>query len=208
MSRQERDVSGVLVGVGHQGMARYGTSQWDGRTELLKAQSEEGANVNFCPYGCNDEELDEQGYCFHLIGFSPDGKKLERNVVGEDGRVRTIAPVRKVNGRFSIVHTERVDRHKQILVPIVRGGSFRVYEDIPRPADYPEYVSDELSDEELEAIDAEEAEEDVDTAETYGQGERVHRRPRPAGEDPPAEEPEPPSQRRSRKRRPTTVAEE
>jgi hypothetical protein len=159
MNRQERDVGGVLVGVGHQGGARYGSAQRDGRTELVKAQAEEGQTVNFCPFGCYDDELDEQGYCYHLIGFSPNGKALERNQVGPDGRVRTIAPVRKVNGRFQIVHDERVDRRRHKLIPIVHGGSFRVYEDVQRPADYPEHISDELSDEELERIDAEEQEE-------------------------------------------------
>jgi ferredoxin-thioredoxin reductase catalytic subunit len=199
VARQERDVSGVLVGIGHQGGARYGSSQRDGRTELLKVQSEEGQNANFCPFGCQDDELDEQGYCYHLIGFSPDGKKLELNKVGEDGRVRTIAPVKKVNGRFTIVHDARVERRKHLLVPIVKNGSYRVYEDIPRPDDYPEQASDELTDEELDAIDAEEGEPDDEPDDTpnYAQGERVHRR-RPVAEDP---EPEPPPARRPRGRR-------
>jgi hypothetical protein len=179
MARQERDVGGVMVGINHKGGARYGSVQRDGRSELLKAQAEDGPGTNFCPFGCNDDELDEQGYCFHLIGFSPDGRKLERNEVGEDGRVRTKAPIRRVNGRITLVHNERVDPARHVKVPIVVGGSFRIYENIPRPDDYPEYVSDELSDEEIAAMDAEEAEEEAaaqereraaaDAAETYGQ---------------------------------------
>jgi hypothetical protein len=156
MSSLRREYGGIEVGIGHQGAIRYGTAQKDGRSELLKIQEVEGANANVCPFGCPDDELDENGYCFHLVGFSPDGRKLELNQVDADGRIRTKAPLRKVNGRFVLVHDAKVDRSKHVLVPVVKGGSCRVYENIPRPADYPEPVSDELSEQELAAIDAEE----------------------------------------------------
>jgi len=37
-----------------------------------KAASLDGQAVNFCPFGCTAEKLDEHGYCNHLIGFSND----------------------------------------------------------------------------------------------------------------------------------------
>lgn len=32
---------------------------------------------NHCPFGCPDENLDELGYCEHLVGFTSDGFVLE-----------------------------------------------------------------------------------------------------------------------------------
>ncbi len=47
--------------------------------EDLKA---ERANIlgevqNHCPFGCTKGELDEYGYCSHLVGFTNDGKTVE-----------------------------------------------------------------------------------------------------------------------------------
>lgn len=36
-----------------------------------------GERVNFCPFGCKDEQLDDNGYCVHLVGFTTDGKVME-----------------------------------------------------------------------------------------------------------------------------------
>lgn len=33
---------------------------------------------NHCPLGCGKDQLDERGYCCHLVGFTNQGKKLER----------------------------------------------------------------------------------------------------------------------------------
>lgn len=51
----------------------------DKRSELLRAQSMSttGAVVNFCPFGCPDEDLDQHGYCKHLVGFTNDRKTYE-----------------------------------------------------------------------------------------------------------------------------------
>ena len=40
-----------------------------------KAQTKAGRIVNACPFGCADGELDEHGYCRHLVGFTPPGRK-------------------------------------------------------------------------------------------------------------------------------------
>jgi hypothetical protein len=62
---------------------------------LVKADSP--AMVNACPYGCAVDELDERGYCPHLIGFAPPAERQAqlprvyhplKTRVGEDNRVR------------------------------------------------------------------------------------------------------------------------
>ncbi len=32
--------------------------------------------VNACPYGCKGEDLDENGYCHHIVGWSNDKKTM------------------------------------------------------------------------------------------------------------------------------------
>lgn len=50
---------------------RENDPQVDQRSALLRAISKaRGRVVNACPYGCQDEELDQSGYCHHLIGFT------------------------------------------------------------------------------------------------------------------------------------------
>ncbi len=46
-------------------------------SDLMKAKavSRAGRVTNFCPYGCENHELDEFEYCRHLIGFTPPGRK-------------------------------------------------------------------------------------------------------------------------------------
>ena len=36
-----------------------------------------GDPPNFCPYGCTPAELDENGYCDHLIGFTIPGDEKQ-----------------------------------------------------------------------------------------------------------------------------------
>lgn len=58
---------------------------------LMKAlSSRQSINdvINFCPFGCEDHELDEHGYCGHLIGFYSKGTSFEPRVRRKkDGRV-------------------------------------------------------------------------------------------------------------------------
>jgi hypothetical protein len=48
-------------------------------SDLLRRQRANtiGDKVNVCPFGCRDEELDEHGYCDHLVGFTNDKKVYE-----------------------------------------------------------------------------------------------------------------------------------
>ena len=47
-------------------------SMLDERLEALQA-----GFANHCPFSCADHDLDEYGYCPHLIGFTNDGKRYE-----------------------------------------------------------------------------------------------------------------------------------
>lgn len=49
----------------------------DTRSELVKAQSRAKGKVNACPFGCTLPQLDDNGYCRHLIGFTSDLKTYE-----------------------------------------------------------------------------------------------------------------------------------
>ena len=44
----------------------------DPRSDLMKAKAKNSQKntVNACPFGCQLEDLDDQGYCHHLVGFT------------------------------------------------------------------------------------------------------------------------------------------
>jgi hypothetical protein len=48
-------------------------------SELMAAQmrASKGEKVNFCMFGCDDSDLDDNGYCRHVVGFTKDGKVME-----------------------------------------------------------------------------------------------------------------------------------
>jgi hypothetical protein len=57
-----------------------------------------GAVKNHCPFGCPDSEMDEHGYCKHLVGFTNGSK------VGDPLEVITVNPITEmcmVNGRHA-----------------------------------------------------------------------------------------------------------
>ncbi len=86
--------------------------------------AEEESNVltasmeHHCPFGCRGEDVDERGYCDHLIGFSNDKKIMERVVpimrrsVDENG---TMGPPEKT-GHY------RVLGRKHQVRPIPKGS--------------------------------------------------------------------------------------
>jgi hypothetical protein len=94
----------------------------DQRSKLLQAQAKatEGEKVNFCPYGCEDYQLDEHGYCNHLIGFTNDKKLFEPMVKVKGGRRRVKVPM-AATGEFII--DEEVDEDgniKPVKTPVYR----------------------------------------------------------------------------------------
>lgn len=92
-----------------------------------KAKQSEGQKVNFCPFGCTVEDLDDHGYCEHLVGFTTDEQTLEPLITDEKGRKRTLGAKEFV----------RPVKPSDKLVRITT--SFRVYREIgkkkePAPA--------------------------------------------------------------------------
>lgn len=83
-----------------------------------KAQNRTGEKVNFCPFGCEDADLDDHGYCKHLVGFTNDQKTYEpmRESKNADGS----AGPRKVYGSES-KQVLKTDQLVQITT------SYRVY---------------------------------------------------------------------------------
>lgn len=115
---------------------------------------------NHCPCGCDLDDLDEHGYCRHLIGFSNDRKTFERQIRNDRG-LRQVDATEKISvGRYKH-KLEKLDKRKHKLVnpsriQIDRGVqhtaykwlSWRVYdESVPQEtpcaemADDPEEVS-------------------------------------------------------------------
>lgn len=97
----------------------------------MKLSGLENDVVNVCSCGCPDEDLDENGYCDHLIGFTTDKKFVE--------------PMRKVYGQTPDgEQTESwryvVDGSRQLPMPpgckLVRiTSSYRVYRAEPLQLD-------------------------------------------------------------------------
>lgn len=61
----------------------------DPRSPLMRARSKalKGQKINVCPFGCQERNLDHNGYCKHLIGFTRDKKTYEPLVLRKGMRV-------------------------------------------------------------------------------------------------------------------------
>lgn len=84
-----------------------------------KAKNTTGEKLNFCPFGCEVEDLDDNGYCKHLVGFTEDGKAFEpmredKNKDGSQGRRKVFGaekkPVLKTDQLVQITTSYRVYR--------------------------------------------------------------------------------------------------
>jgi hypothetical protein len=90
-------------------------------SELMVAKSRAalGEKVNFCPFNCGLEDLDDLGYCEHLIGFTTDGKTLEPMVADSRGRKKVLGgkeheqKVRPTDKLIRITVSSRVYREKK-----------------------------------------------------------------------------------------------
>ncbi len=90
-------------------------------SDLMKAllAASQGEKVNFCPFGCSDQDLDESGHCYHLIGFSLPGDKAfeplkppdARGRRTNDGRIQARQPVKKGDKLERITTCSRVYRN-------------------------------------------------------------------------------------------------
>lgn len=78
-----------------------------------KARLLSGHVANVCPFGCENQHLDDNGYCFHLVGFTNDKKTLEPLVTIKGRRVndsRKKELVRKTDKLMRITTSYRVYR--------------------------------------------------------------------------------------------------
>ena len=76
-----------------------------------------GESPNFCPFGCQSEQLDENGYCRHLVGFTVPGEPhhFEPLAPPDAAGYRTVRgarrePVRKGDRLVQITVSSRVYR--------------------------------------------------------------------------------------------------
>lgn len=79
-----------------------GKPQADPRSEFLQKLYKAGGHaargrVNACQFGCKEKDLDENGFCRHLVGFSPDGRNFEPMV--KETRVDRITGLKVLTGR-------------------------------------------------------------------------------------------------------------
>lgn len=142
---------GVNVGhsVGKEAGTRAKSANYSPYMKAILAANH-GEVINACPFGCQDEELDEHGRCYHRIGVSPDGEHIEPEVIREDGKVvvRPAYEVRKGKRRPKL---ELVDKGRHELVRVTT--SYLVYENRERPENWApagDLLDDEPTDDEPE----------------------------------------------------------
>lgn len=85
----------------------------------LKA-SAAGGKLNLCPCGCDEKDLNEHGYCKHLVGFTVEGKVIELREANPAPAIleRTgfkTEPVREDDILVPITSTSRVYRGKRVV---------------------------------------------------------------------------------------------
>lgn len=107
------------------------TRKKDNLSDLMRAKARclTGEKVNACPYGCDMEDIDDNGYCKHLVGFTNDGKGMEPMVMDDRGR------------RMVRVKSEITDEGKtrRLLEPVLKTDklvkitvSSRVYREVAK----------------------------------------------------------------------------
>lgn len=105
---------------------QFGPQQRKARLSKLAASQKRARAynqiVNVCPFGCADNNVDENGYCYHLVGTSDDKKTYEPMVLD---------PVRNIR-----VTDRRRKKLKDGDKLIRCSNNFRVYRDVePTEAD-------------------------------------------------------------------------
>jgi len=102
-----------------------------------KSRKKAGNKVNACPFNCVDRQLDQNGYCRHLVGFTVPGddKYYYPMTMGPGGR-RVVKSRMVVDEELSCDGEEPV--LKAVAEPIKEGdllvlitNCHRVYRDVP-----------------------------------------------------------------------------
>lgn len=104
-----------------------------------KGRAKSGRKVNACPFGCKDQQIDQNGYCRHLVGFTVPGddKYYYPMQLSAQGR-RVVVPRTEKDEELSCEGEEPV--FKQIADPVREGdllvlisNCHRVYRNVPAP---------------------------------------------------------------------------
>jgi len=102
--------------------------------KIMKASANDV--VNFCPHGCGLDELDENGHCYHLVGFTTDKKKFEPMVKNDRGRfVVRVRMGRNAMGKRVPILEDVLPGDKLVRITT----SYRVYRNVSAPI----YAGDE-----------------------------------------------------------------
>lgn len=137
-------------------------------SKLMRAKARAVRNnqvVNACPFGCSDENLDQNGYCYHLVGFSADQKTMEPMVLENGFRVvrgKQRQPLKKGDKLVKITTNYRVYRdvecseEEKRYIELV-GGS---HEDSPPNDDEYTFQGEEESAEAEAGVEVESEDED------------------------------------------------
>lgn len=100
----------------HPSLVKF-SNRKDNRTPLLKAVTRakmaKDPPPNFCPFGCEAHQLDDNGYCHHLIGFTDGGRFFEPRKPTDHMGITTLGgkhklPMRKGFVRVPISVSARV----------------------------------------------------------------------------------------------------
>lgn len=104
-----------------------------------KSRTKSGRKVNACPFGCKEQQLDSQGYCRHLVGFTVPGddKYYYPQKMGPGGK-RIVSPKTVVDEDLSADGEEPI--LKTVAEPVQEGdllvlitSCHRVYRNVPAP---------------------------------------------------------------------------
>lgn len=83
---------------------------------------------NYCPFKCNEQQLDEHGYCCHLIGFTNRGKAMELVTYNQRGEIQVNGSlVEKVLKTDKLVNPEALQVDQDGTHMAKKWASFRVY---------------------------------------------------------------------------------
>lgn len=93
---------------------------------LMKAKKKasEGEKVNFCPFGCQEEDLDDHGYCNHLAGFTlPDDQKTYEPMVMDPQKEKRVVDGRRKLPVPKNAKLERITTCYRVYLPEVKEPS-------------------------------------------------------------------------------------
>ncbi len=98
-----------------------------------KGLASQGEKVNFCPFGCELEDLDDQGYCKHVAGFTNDGVEMEPLVTVNGRRLVQVPLVTNEAGK-QVPRYEKVRKTDKLVRITTSSRVYRETKDDKQPA--------------------------------------------------------------------------